>query len=784
MAIEKMTFIDIKGGADYLDEVLIRCARSGVFQPENAARLSEYSVGAATLLRNPYGALQIKIGEIASQLGIALTYRDGGGVTDSQPAPESFVEQIHAYLDNLRKEYPGYFERRQKVNDEVVSYTAALEMLRHVEAPDINFDRLWENRFLKIRFGRLPEKNVAKLAVYDDKPYEFYQLDTGMGYTWCLYVTAGEYRDEVDTMFHTLGFERLRIPDYVHGTAIDAVTFIQEGLVEEREQLRESVRQIEAFVERERDRFLEVYTRVKFLHDAYDLRKYAVVIRGQFHVVGFVLKRDSLGFIAQIEGIPSVAVSGEPAAEDGPLPVPVRLRNNWFVRPFEMFVNMYGSPSYIDIDPSPFVAYTYSVLFGMMFGDMGHGLCVLLLGLYLGVKRKMDLGRIMSRIGVVSMCFGFAYGSVFGFEHLLDPVFRAMGFAEKPIRVMSPSTTNTILITAIGIGAAVIVMVILFNIAIGVKHRNLSRAVLSNNGLAGLVFYTSVLFAAVYSLRGLGSVLTVPYVAGLIAAPLLIIFFREPITRYLQYRTKEQMIHSDKDLESSTRFQEGGVNIPELFDTRFVVARFGRLPADSYRKLQFYQNEPFMIYPLKADTDYIWCLYASAEVNKREIDAIFHDLYFERIYIPEEDMESAEKAEAFIKRCVDEGAGLPAGGEPAPQSKSLYRTLFPSGFGGFVTETFFEMFEMVLSFITNTMSFLRVGGFILVHAGMMEVVFKLSEMVGGGASPAIIVVGNVFVMAMEGLIVGIQVLRLEFYEIFSRFFDATGEPFRPFSVTY
>ena len=87
----------------------------------------------------------------------------------------------------------------------------------------------------------------------------------------------------------------------------------------------------------------------------------------------------------------------------------------------------------------------------------------------------------------------------------------------------------------------------------------------------------------------------------------------------------------------------------------------------------------------------------------------------------------------------------------------------------------------MLSFVTNTMSFLRVGGFILSHAGMMAVVATLSDMVGSGASPAVIIIGNIFVMAMEGLIVGIQALRLEFYEIFSRFYEGSGKPFVPIS---
>ena len=79
------------------------------------------------------------------------------------------------------------------------------------------------------------------------------------------------------------------------------------------------------------------------------------------------------------------------------------------------------------------------------------------------------------------------------------------------------------------------------------------------------------------------------------------------------------------------------------------------------------------------------------------------------------------------------------------------------------------------------MSFLRVGGFVLSHAGMMLVVYTLANMVGGG-SPTIgyflvLIFGNIFVMCLEGMIVGIQVLRLEFYEMFSRYYEGNGKAF-------
>lgn len=103
----------------------------------------------------------------------------------------------------------------------------------------------------------------------------------------------------------------------------------------------------------------------------------------------------------------------------------------------------------------------------------------------------------------------------------------------------------------------------------------------------------------------------------------------------------------------------------------------------------------------------------------------------------------------------------------------------PASITDFIMENFFEVFEFVLSYLTNTISFIRVGAFVLVHAGMMMVVFMLAEMASGVIYALIIILGNVFVMALEGLLVSIQALRLEFYEMFSRFFDGDGRPFTP-----
>ena len=107
----------------------------------------------------------------------------------------------------------------------------------------------------------------------------------------------------------------------------------------------------------------------------------------------------------------------------------------------------------------------------------------------------------------------------------------------------------------------------------------------------------------------------------------------------------------------------------------------------------------------------------------------------------------------------------------------------PKEKGMFLLTSFFELFEVILSYFSNTLSFVRIGAFAVSHAAMMEVVLMLAGYTGGGLAGTnwiVVVLGNVFVCAMEGLIVGIQVLRLEYYEMFSRFYKGGGRPFVPF----
>lgn len=89
-------------------------------------------------------------------------------------------------------------------------------------------------------------------------------------------------------------------------------------------------------------------------------------------------------------------------------------------------------------------------------------------------------------------------------------------------------------------------------------------------------------------------------------------------------------------------------------------------------------------------------------------------------------------------------------------------------------EKIFEIIEMLLSFASNTISFLRLAAFAINHVGLCMAVYLLADMTSGAGNIIISIIGNIVVLVLEGLIVGIQILRLEYYELFSRFYSGDG----------
>ena len=642
MAIEKMELVNIAGLIGDLDQVLLKCCQSNCFHIELAIHsATEDKKGLSTLNEeNPYTSVLRNIAKLATNLNLkfeSLNYAD---------IYMDDIEKIDQVTGDIQKKISDYTHSLQDVRAEISLQEQALRQLKHLSGIDVKFERLFSCEYSKIRVGKLPVDSYPKLDYYDDKDFFFIPFETTTSYVWGCYFVPNSSSLLVDDIFRSLYFERIRIPDFVKGTAEKAFESIQADIEKEKKIEEELLAKIETLKNENFEYLNKAFVKLKFLNDTFELRKMVATINGKFYMIGFIPHKEKKRFEELFDTITSVSIVFNPPDSDTQIQPPTKIKNGFFSKPFSMLVEMYGLPKYGGINPTSFFAITYTLLFGMMFGDVGQGGIIVAIGLVMSLFMKQKVGGILTRVGLSSMFFGFIYGSVFGFEHLLDPVYHAIGLEHKPIEVFEK--TNFLLISAVAIGVVLITISITLNIIIGFREKNYEKALFGSNGIAGLTFYLSLVIGAVCTLLG-NNIMTVPYIIGLIIIPLLLMFFRTPLSNYVKYK----------------------------------------------------------------------------------------------------------------KTHVGEEA---------------------EGIGIFIAENFFELFEFLLSYITNTMSFLRVGGFILSHAGMMLVVMTLAEGVSAGISPIIIVIGNIFVMAMEGMIVAIQVIRLEFYEIFSRFYDGDGKPFVPVQV--
>ncbi|MEA1888912.1 MAG: V-type ATPase 116kDa subunit family protein [Pseudomonadota bacterium] len=126
---------------------------------------------------------------------------------------------------------------------------------------------------------------------------------------------------------------------------------------------------------------------------------------------------------------------------------PMVMKNPWWAQPFELFANLLGTPSQDEADPSRVLAVMVPLLFGYMFGDVGQGLVILLAGLLL--KRRWPIAKILVVNGFAAMIFGVVFGSVFGSENVIAPLW--VHPVEQPLPVLMVPLAGGVVILLLGL---------------------------------------------------------------------------------------------------------------------------------------------------------------------------------------------------------------------------------------------------------------------------------------------------------------------------------------------
>lgn len=642
MAIERMKLMKISGNLTELPELSAKLCECACFHADSANQYISSSMGFVPFIEeNPYANELAELCEIAKAAEFDLELQSVSG------RKTTVDEGDASYLRSVEKRVSDLYEERSALIDQKTICESGIEKYTHFKGLDIDIDQVTQCEFVKIRFGHMPKASYERLnTVFKDNPYVlFYPCSEDKTDYWGAYFAPVDMVNEIDGIFAFLLFELFDVPGAA-GTVDEVLEEYRHSIEIIASQLDEVDQKIRALWQTEKDHCNKIYTNLVYLNAMYELRSYALHNDKYFMFVGFVPEREEKQFAELVHSVSGVSLEVSDPPADGKNPVPVKLKRvpklfRGFIEPYRFYVDMYGTPAYNDIDITGFVAITYTVMFGMMFGDLGQGFILILAGLFMWLKKRMKLGRILIPCGISSMVFGFLFGSVFGYEELLDPLYHRLGWSGKPMSVMD--SINTVLVVAIGIGVGLMVVAMLLNIYACIRRRKFGEALFGQNGVTGLCMYLA------------------------------------------------------------------GANFASGFMGGFA--------------------------PLSNTTCGIVLGITAILLLIKEIPI------------------------GIIDKHPD------------------WR---PESVGNFLLQNVFELLEYVLSYLSNTVSFLRVGAFVLVHAGMMMVVFSLA---GETENLFVIILGNILVIALEGLLTGIQALRLEYYEMFSRFYEGGGIPFRPIALS-
>ncbi len=251
---------------------------------------------------------------------------------------------------------------------------------------------------------------------------------------------------------------------------------------------------------------------------------------------------------------------------------PTKLKNWKIFRPFEMFIKNYGLPRYGDIDPTPFVAISFLLMFGMMFGDVGHGAILAAAGAcaaflpYNIFTPIRDLGKILMMAGFSGVIFGFLFGSVFGIEN--DAVLPALW--------MRPSEGENLTIflgAALILGIVIISLGIILNIIQAFKQKDPAKALVGQWSVSSLIFFWMLLGLTVIYTGGHSLPLPIWLIVLIIFSPLLLIIGGQALVHYFGNSSSH-----DEEFEIATLLFEPIEIVMNLFTNTasfLRVAAFG-----------------------------------------------------------------------------------------------------------------------------------------------------------------------------------------------------------------
>ena len=537
-----------------------------------------------------------------------------------------------------------------------------------------NFDTIIKKRlphaFLQSHIGRIDPSAAEEFEEeFTSLPSLVIELGTDSQGKYILVINMKRDERAVKSIMERYQWTEADLPSYESDIKSTALSELDEKKARLKKEQEKTASEFDKVFAEKKDTLLELYTRARLNELSLKVKSFLNTTEHTFLFTGWIPLKRKNDFENTMQQTTSGNVylewinPGELSAVEQP-PAPVKLNNPRFLAPFEMLVENFAIPAYGSIDPTPFVALSYLLMFGLMFSDAGHGLVLILTGL-LGarlIKKNNTMKKLFQLItycGCSAVVFGILFGSYFGFS-----LFKAVWFDYHGI-VAGHSSGNAFVSDIYGIlkitiffGIFIISAGMIFNWITAIRNKKWKRLIFDKTGLLGGWLYGSGIYTAFY------------------------------------------FISNDYN---------------SLPDSRFLILMIA-LPASL-----------FILKPI--------------------VGFIFPD-------------KTAEKKHSF----------------------SVFTLI------DIIMEWIVEMLEIFSGFLANTLSFMRVAGLGIAHVSLMIAFYQIASMVSqngtfGFMSYLTLFAGNILVILLEGLSAGIQSLRLNYYEFFSKFFQESGYLYKPISLS-
>ncbi len=583
-----------------------------------------------------------------------------GEIDIPTPEDEDEAMKIIAEVEQIHERELKAAEDLKKI-DQAITEAVAFSNLK------ISYSELESLSFLTMRIGKIPPENFDFLQASIGSRATVVRL--GEDNSRILVACSKKARFAVDTELKKCDFVEIQVPKDFKGIPEDALVSLKKEKLEAEQALEEIQVERKNYAQTHKDTLIRLLELFSVDSQIYDIQNKLESTEFVYRINGWVPTCLTAKMTADLDALTEKRIGirlyhPEEVASviSGSEQVPVQLRHGKIVSSFERMIFSYGSPLYGTIDPTPFVALFFTLLFGIMFGDAGQGLVFLLVGILMAAKKVKfggweKFGPVFIAIGISSTIMGLLTGEFFANEEILAPFSRwvtgLFGEPRNQILPMMPTGSSesikrmfTFFGFTVGVGFIINSTGLIINIINQFSLHRPGRAIFGKTGITGAVFFWYV-----------------------IAFALRIAFFH----------------HS-----------------PAIYD---------------------------------------WII-------------IGVSLFFT----------------AF--------------GEPFARAIEKERPVLENGAFSAVISGIVEIIEVVSSYLSNSVSFLRVGAFALAHAVLGYIIEKMVGIAPFAGGIAISIVGNAIVIVLEGMIVAIQVIRLQYYEFFSKFFNETGREFKPFAFKY